>query len=1665
MNVLRTVLFLGAALGLRASEPPPLQQAQEPATYVEEIKKDFLEKVDKYEAARDWKNLFATVRYGLGGHADAAGKPVPGRYVETVVKVEENRWTSLGEYLLSRLSKLPAEAYEHYRLDYDGIAETEFAKARERGSRRDLERLAETYFFARGADRVLDSLAVASFDEGRAEEAVFFWNRLLRYYPDSEIPRAVTAARIAHACRVAGNEEALDDLRAHVRQSKLEGKLSAAGETRDLAAYLDSVRVPPRLVAPRPLKVPYAQGPLDRQGRRPIAVRNDIKRWTYDFSQDRDESTGQAVPERVNPLLARRLAMMRGEMAQQGTPQEFPMFPAHARVRGRDYVIFTDGTRVVAADPARVRKVQVQEGGKTVEKDLGIYWKYPDKPVSRGAQGSNPNQFVGINRPYVGVTVDGEYAFATMYSDPRVRPREVNPQTGDLFEGATALKCLHIPSGKLVWDTDAFPLHDELKEAGRKFFDRNFAFASHPLVRGERLFVGICTSPMGEQEARVLCLDKRTGRPLWTTFLASTSNRSPERAWNWGAGRLVSFQTLLAEQGGTLYAQTNLGAVAALNPVTGGILWLSRYERSSRRGAAATAPDGGLGRPANWPVVCRGYLFVLPQDSADLLVFERLSGKPVPFPPVLSGEQPLAWNTMSHLLGIVSQPNSRGEVEDWLVVSGQVSHVIKVPGPLPADGKPPELLAFTLAASNAWKAGRGVIDGDVVYLSCTVNDSSSAPPAPGGAPVPSVGALGLYDVRTWKNLEKLAWKGENEYGNLLVAGNFLVAAAAQIVVYTDVETLRADFVHRLGQSPPHAETLLEFGNVMFENDRLAEAGEAYLAFIRAAEGDARHAGTAREVKRKLHETYLRRGDEAADRKDFARAIEFYGFAKSFAFDDATRSEATRKLAFTYERQQRWKEAVSQYQELVEGSRDLYHRESERVVKLWDHARERIADILGKAPDAYEEVEKRAAEALRKAADGGAAALRAVMDRFPNSRTARDAWTRLKELFLREGKLDKLRSLFGELKDRFKLDLDFDQTRELLQVLEKLEDAERLRFELARFGERFGERTIGTEGMEESVKDYVARRLAQLPRGGRGALPLAWPLRPLGEMEAVKTDPQGAGSGRIPLRPRGVEPPGFAPHLELFRRGSSVELWDLRERRRLWARARPGAWLGALYGQGAELATDGLPLSGVRPDSPAQRAGLRNGDVLLSVAERPVTALSLPDVLGEMEPGRPVELVFRRAEVLERARVELAEQPHDQRPSIVGASWTRDYALAVAWEDGAASLDPATGEPLWSFRGIRPRFHVRAFGSTDGRIYLYESFRHDRDRDPSWVATGSARSRSLTPSTDLSHRVHCLNDSTGEPVWVHPFDLAAGDPSVDVQAEFLGKYLSDHAALFQTVTRAGNRDWSLWVFPAEAGAAPERRPLVGGPLLAHAADEDAGMFYYVTEITGERRERHLCARSFEGGKKEPKPLEFGLGQGKYMPPTPQNHPNVALAAEGGLVALFVAPTQAGRESRIWIFKDGKPHRPVTLPEKRTLPLGKPGGMLLQDGVLHVYNVPADKPGPGGRAFLTAYRADEGPEGPLWEAVAPGVSPAASSAWTLLPGTGGLVVLSSLRASLPGQPGESAMTVVYDKAAEGYLRQEHLQLVPFPDGPGSTSTATAWRGRLYVSAPQGVQVFGR
>ena len=61
------------------------------------------------------------------------------------------------------------------------------------------------------------------------------------------------------------------------------------------------------------------------------------------------------------------------------------------------------------------------------------------------------------------------------------------------------------------------------------------------------------------------------------------------------------------------------------------------------------------------------------------------------------------------------------------------------------------------------------------------------------------------------------------------------------------------------------------------------------------------------------------------------------------------------------------------------------------------------------------------------------------------------------------------------------------------------------------------------------------------------------------------------------------------------------------------------------------AGDGVRLSGVNPGSPAAGVGLREGDVILELAGRPVADLrGYAEILRSLEPGARVRIRYLRA---------------------------------------------------------------------------------------------------------------------------------------------------------------------------------------------------------------------------------------------------------------------------------------------------------------------------------------------------------------------------------------------------------------------------------------------------
>ena len=168
-----------------------------------------------------------------------------------------------------------------------------------------------------------------------------------------------------------------------------------------------------------------------------------------------------------------------------------------------------------------------------------------------------------LGSPQFTMTVFQDRLFARMGS-----PVTGQPQDAAAAVGPGYLVCLDLAAeGRLLWKVEP---------------EEGWAFEGSPVADERGVYVAMRRNDIRPQ-AFVACFDADTGRLRWRRFVcgAETPARGvfPECTHN-----------LLTLAGGTLYYNTNLGAVAAVAADDGRMLWVSLYPRARRGDLAKLAP-------------------------------------------------------------------------------------------------------------------------------------------------------------------------------------------------------------------------------------------------------------------------------------------------------------------------------------------------------------------------------------------------------------------------------------------------------------------------------------------------------------------------------------------------------------------------------------------------------------------------------------------------------------------------------------------------------------------------------------------------------------------------------------------------------------------------------------------------------------------------------------------------------------------------------------------------------------------------------------------------------------------------------------------------------------------------------------------------------------------
>ena len=261
------------------------------------------------------------------------------------------------------------------------------------------------------------------------------------------------------------------------------------------------------------------------------------------------------------------------------------------------------GDLVLVSDQARIFAFNAKTGAPA--------WSRNDPKRPPGEIFSDDHSALGgrasgrLGVPRFTMTAHQGKLYARMGSQVTSRPLEALDSRANGY-----LVCLDLTAqGRMVW-----------KISLDKSEDEKWALEGSPVVDRSDLYVAMRKSDVRPQ-AHVACFDVESKRLRWRTMVCAAETP--------GGGQAEEItHNLLTLAQGTLYYNTNLGAVAAISARDGRLQWATLYPRAKKAG-----PDGQDKRTAHFyrdlnPCVYdRGKLFVAPADCESIFALDGGSGE------------------------------------------------------------------------------------------------------------------------------------------------------------------------------------------------------------------------------------------------------------------------------------------------------------------------------------------------------------------------------------------------------------------------------------------------------------------------------------------------------------------------------------------------------------------------------------------------------------------------------------------------------------------------------------------------------------------------------------------------------------------------------------------------------------------------------------------------------------------------------------------------------------------------------------------------------------------------------------------------------------------------------------------------------------------------------
>ena len=523
-----------------------------------------------------------------------------------LIGIAPHRFISLREWCQLRLASLPADALKLYRSRVDPVARKWCEQGIAHRDPTPLQNIVDQAFASSFGDDALMALGEIAFESGDFAAARWNWERIVPVhnpdtadtplawpsYPDTTLDLATVRARL-------------------ILVSILEGATARARGELDAFRQLH----------------PNAQGRLgDRTGRYVELLESLLTEslsWPKPTA-DADWRTFAGNPQRnktAEPLLdvgavAWRVPL-RSPAAAESRMSAKPL--GEDRREPLSFFPLLVGRRILVNNDWQVLAMQSETGQPAWGHTSAIYESELSPATTRPTA---PTASFGT--PRFTMTAFGDRLFARMGTTVTGPARGTAPDRGG------CLICLDLASeGRLLWKISP---------------EEGWAFEGAPLVDEHGVYIAMRRQDIRPQ-AFVACFDADTGRFRWRRFLCGAE--TPARG-------LLPEQThaLLTLSSGTLYYNTNLGAVAALRADDGRVLWISLYPRALRGDMSKLAPHWS--RELNPCLLDRGTLYVAPQDSPRIFAFDAATGQ-------------ILWQTGTE---IEDATELLGVAGDWLIAGG-----------------------------------------------------------------------------------------------------------------------------------------------------------------------------------------------------------------------------------------------------------------------------------------------------------------------------------------------------------------------------------------------------------------------------------------------------------------------------------------------------------------------------------------------------------------------------------------------------------------------------------------------------------------------------------------------------------------------------------------------------------------------------------------------------------------------------------------------------------------------------------------------------------------------------------------------------------------------------------------------------------------------------------